>query len=107
MTAFPIMLWAQRKVEGSALLTGRYFDVQSEEKKEKNLATILATLTAMSLVVLLVKALVIQRDRNLALLWVPKKVMPPDLQLEMLLDSHSADLKVIWWARALVEACSL
>ena len=68
MTAFPIMLWAQRKVEGSALLTGRYFDVQSEEKKEKNLATILATPTAMSLVVLLAMVWVIRRDWNLALL---------------------------------------
>ena len=68
MTAFPIILWARRKVEGSAKLTGCYFDVQLEEKKEKNLATILATPTAMSLVVLLAMVWVIRRDWNLALL---------------------------------------
>ena len=107
MTAFLRVLWARRKVEGSAKLTGCYFDVQSEEKKGKNSATILATPTAMSLVVLLVKALVIQRDRNLALLWVPKKVMPLDLLWETRSGSHSAEWKVMWWGRALAEACSL
>ena len=68
MTAYPIILWDWQKVEGSAKLTGCYFDVQSEEKKEKNLATILARPTAMSSVALLGMVWVIRRDWNLALL---------------------------------------